>query len=128
MVAMRGVLRSALVLAAAAAAVALASIAHASAPSDLIVSGTVLGPGQSLKSPNGQYTLDMQTNGDLVVYWMNGTALGRARWSTGTSGDNGARALLQSNGTLVLYSATGEALWSSNTSTGGCSNLVMQND
>src|ERR1700683_4664256 len=128
MVAMGRAIRSALVVAAAGVAVALASIAHASAPSDLILSGTVLESGQSLKSPNGQYMLDMQTNGDLVVYWMNGTALGRALWSTGTTGDNGARAVLQSIGNLVLYSVTGEALWSSNTSTGGCSNLVMQND
>jgi hypothetical protein len=122
------VVRSVLVAAVAGTVIALASLAHATAPSDLIVSGTVLEPGQTLKSPNGQYTLDMQTNGDLVVYWMNGTAIGRALWSTGTSGDNGARALLQSNGNLVLYSVTGEALWSSNTSTGGCSNLVIQND
>jgi hypothetical protein len=122
------VLRSALVVAVIGAAIFLGSLAHATAPSDLIVSGTVLEPGQTLKSPNGQYMADMQTNGDLVVYWMNGTAIGRALWSTETAGDDGARALLQSNGNLVLYSDTGEALWSSNTSTGGCSNLVMQND
>jgi hypothetical protein len=119
-----------LVAIAAGAAVALASIAQATSttPSDTILSGTTLYPGQNIKSPDGHYMLAMQTDGNLVVYTMNGTAIGRAVWDSHTNGDDGARAILQDDGNLVLYSPSDQALWSSNTSGAGCSNLVMQGD
>lgn len=119
-----------MVAVAAGAAIALAPIGQASGatPSDTLVSGTTLDPAQSIESTDGHYMLAMQTDGNLVLYWMNGGTVFRAIWDTGTSGDDGARAVLQDNGNLVLYSPSGEALWSSNTSGAGCSNLVVQGD
>ena len=49
-----------------------------------------LSPGQVLTSPNGLYTLTMQTDGNLVE-----DAGTRALWSTGTAGNPGARAVVQ---------------------------------
>lgn len=70
-----------------------------------------LASGDSLSSPNGLYSLDMQRNGDLVE-----SAEGRFLWSSGTD-DSGAYAVMRADGDLVVKSPTGGVLWS--TRTGG---------
>ncbi len=115
-------------LAAVAVIFTLAASSSVALASDTLLGGQTLGPGQTLASGDGHYLLAMQTDGNLVLYVMNGSSIHRAVWSTGTHGDNGARAVLQSNGNLVLFSPVNEALWSSNTSGVGCANLVVQDD
>ncbi|HVX20599.1 MAG TPA: hypothetical protein VHB02_04565 [Acidimicrobiales bacterium] len=56
--------------------------------------------------------MDMQSDGNLVMYAPNGTAL----WATGTTDYPGAYAELQDDGNVVVYSSGGTALWSTHTS------------
>ena len=84
---------------------------HDGAPGD----DRLLGPdtlvaGQDLTSPDGQYRLDMQGDGNLVEY-----GNGRPLWSSGTDGHAGASASLQLDGNLVVHGADGAVLWSSGT-------------
>ena len=69
--------------------------------------GERLEPGAYLLSPNHEYKLIMQTDGNLVLY-QSGTAL----WSSQTSGDIGAYAVMQAEGNLVIYKE-GVAVWNS---------------
>lgn len=68
--------------------------------------------------------LVMQSDGNLVLYSSNGTAL----WATGTSGQGGAKAIFQSDGNLVVYTDAGSALWSSGTQNQGAYKLALQSD
>ncbi len=70
--------------------------------------GQTLLSGQRLVSSNGMYTLNMQSDGNLVEY-----TAGRPLWATGTQGGAGNRAVMQTDGNLVVYSSTGVARWSS---------------
>lgn len=67
---------------------------------DRLYAGQNLKAGERLRSPNGQYELRMQTDGNLVIY-----RLGAPRWFTGTKG-NGGRLALQTDGNLVLYNGS----------------------
>jgi hypothetical protein len=85
--------------------------------------GQVLQAGQDLVSPNGQYTLTMQTSGNVVVSGNNCVI-----WSSGTSG-TGNYLTMQTDGNLVIYSSAGKALWSSGTKgTVSANYLSLQND
>lgn len=78
---------------------------------------------QQLKSPNGQYTLVMQADGNLVEYG-GGTAI----WATGTQGSN-YFTVMQGDGNLVIYNASHGAVWASGTVRGSASySLAMQDD
>lgn len=58
-------------------------------------------------SPNGNYYLWLQGDGNLVAYGPTG-----ARWATNTSGHTGATLSLQSDGNMVIREAgTGAVLW-----------------
>jgi len=87
---------------------------------DRLTSGRGLRMGESIKSPNGLYRLQQQTDGNLVVVRQGNRplwALGRkASWVT-----------LQSNGNLVSYLYT-KGVWSTNTGSNGNSELRVQND
>jgi hypothetical protein len=50
----------------------------------------------------------MQSDGNAVVY-----GSGRALWFTRSSGNPGARMVMQGDGNLVVYSTAGRALWQS---------------
>ena len=65
--------------------------------------------GQRIFSPNAQYNLYMQENGDLVAYGPGGVI-----FSTGTFNNSGATARVQDNGNLVVLSGTGQVLWTTN--------------
>jgi methionine-rich copper-binding protein CopC len=72
--------------------------------------GGVLLPGESIASPNGQFTLVLQTDGNLVKYNSSGAAI----WSSGTAGQTVTQLLMQADGNLVLYNGS-QAVWASNT-------------
>ncbi|HET9730529.1 MAG TPA: beta-galactosidase [Acidimicrobiia bacterium] len=91
----------------------------APANSAYMVPGECLKTGQALRSPNGQYTLVLQTDGNLVLYGPSG-----AMWSTVTYGLTATEVAFD-GGNLVLYGPNGW-LWSSNTAF--AVNLVMQDD
>ena len=64
----------------------------------------------------------MQGDGNLVLYHG-----GSALWSTRTSGDNGAHAVMQGDGNLVVYLG-GTAKWSSQTNGFSGASLALQDD
>jgi len=66
--------------------------------------------GQWLESSNGQFTVDMQTDGNMVEY-QGGTAI----WATGTSGADFA--VMQDDCNFVIYNNSNVALYT--TGTGG---------
>jgi hypothetical protein len=90
-----------------------------------IASGTTLHAGDYLRSPDWRYTLVMQEDGNLVVYYAGGYT---PIWNSGTWNNSGAYATMQNDGNLVVYSANGNPLWNSYTYTQGASVLKMQSD
>jgi exopolysaccharide biosynthesis protein len=83
--------------------------------------GYVLDQGQAVRSMNGDYTLQQQTDGNLVLY-RGKTAL----WSTQTTG-SGVYALMQTDGNFVVYQGT-KALWNSGTGGNPGATLAVQDD
>ena len=67
----------------------------------------------TLTSPNGQYKLVGQTDGNLVIY----DSAGTAKWSSGTYGKGVAPYVLtlQSTGNLQWSDSAGTIIWSTNT-------------
>jgi hypothetical protein len=78
--------------------------------------------GQALTSPNGQYQLVLQEDGNLVLYKDNS-----ALWSSHTDNQPVSHATLLEDGNLVIYGYHGP-LWESNTSGHHGSFLVVQDD
>ncbi len=81
-----------------------------------------LEPGAYLLSPDHQYELIMQGEGNLVLYHE-----GKALWDSSTWGNPGAYAVMQADGNFVIYNG-GPALWSSGTSGYPGAYLVLQDD
>ena len=81
--------------------------------------------GKYLHSTNGQYTLNMQGDGNLVVY----TSAGKPVWASNTGGTGSQNFLaMQGDGNLVVYTSAGKPVWASDTGgTGSGSRLVLQN-
>jgi surface antigen len=75
-----------------------------------LFNGQTMTAGERITSPNGQYSLNMQSDGNLVEY-----VAGRALWATGTEGNVGDHVAMQTDGNLVVYSLKNTALWSSGT-------------
>jgi hypothetical protein len=73
--------------------------------------GTTLASGVTKRSPNGQFVLTMNTNGQLTYSEVGGPKL----WSTPTSGSPGATAEV-ANGALSVTGTDGQTLWSTTTS------------
>ena len=69
---------------------------------------TFLRSDQFLTSPNGEYQLIMQSDGNLVQYFHK-----RALWNSGTYGNPGAYVAMQADGNLVVYNPSGHWLWAS---------------
>jgi hypothetical protein len=78
---------------------------------------------QSLASCNGDYSLIMQSDGNLVLY-QGGTAL----WASNTVGSGADEAILQGDGNFVLYTSSGTPVWASNTAGNTGAYLNVQND
>jgi RHS repeat-associated protein len=100
----------------------LGGSAGATVPGQLPV-GQTLSSGQSVASPNGSYTLLLETSGDLVVD-QGSTQI----WDTNTAGNPNDYLILQTDGNLVLYSSGASQLWASSTAGTVASYLAMQND
>jgi hypothetical protein len=78
---------------------------------------------QSLASCNGDYTLTMQGDGNLVLY-QSGTPL----WASNTAGSAADEAIMQGDGNFVLYTSAGSPLWASGTAGNAGAYLNVQND
>lgn len=101
---------------------------------DMLLSGQALYPNKppnpnQLISMNGQFTLIMQQDGNLVLYYTPTSSTQRTKiWATNTAGRAVREALMQTDGNFVLYDYTPMPLWSSNTAGYPGSYLVLQND
>jgi hypothetical protein len=118
-------------------------------PTDTLLAGQALMPGQSLRSANGMFTLTLQaTDGNLVLIGPNELGVGRALWSTITGvlertahtastltlgtlygpDSHGTVLLMQTDANLVLYNGA-NAGWHAQTY-GGSANarVVLQDD
>lgn len=87
-----------------------------------------LRPGQSVSSCDGRYSLDHQTDGNVVMYGPGGSVL----WASGTFGRNTTSLLQQGfDGNLVLYNGS-SVVWALNSSggvpAGPDGSLAVQND
>lgn len=78
-------------------------------PISALPAGASLFDGQSLVSPNGRFSLDMQSDGNLVLY-----GAGLVLWDSGTAGDAPDYATMQGDGNFVIYKAN-KPVWSSGT-------------
>jgi hypothetical protein len=63
-----------------------------------------LGPGQCIRSPNGQFIAIMEHDGDFAVL---NTVTGAISWRSGTKGYREAGLLVQQDGHFVIYRAGG---------------------
>ncbi|WP_144391590.1 immunoglobulin-like domain-containing protein [Pleionea sediminis] len=79
-----------------------------------------LNPGESLISSNDKFRLEMQHDGNLVIY----DELDNATWASNTDGSGADCFIFQSDGNLVMY-ASGKAVWSSQTDGKDSSILVL---
>ncbi len=80
---------------------------------------------QLLQSANGQYRLQMQTDGNLTLSSNENTIL----WETKTSGNPGAYLTMQGDGNAVLYKDDGlTAITSTNTEGNAGAYLTIQDD
>ena len=101
----------------------------------VLVDGAVLTANEGITSPNGEFSLVMQGDGNLVEYdgatpaWSSGTNTAGSvvemqtdgnfviysgsvyKWQSGTSGNPGAYLVLGNNGILTVDSASGLPLW-----------------
>jgi hypothetical protein len=82
-----------------------------------------LGIDQARTSCDGRFTLIMQSDNNLVLYW-NGVG---ALWSTGTVGTGANLAVMQGDGNFVLYSPS-RAEFNSGTQGNPGAYLAVQND
>ena len=91
----------------------------------------VLGPGQSLAnnqfllSNNLQFMAIMQSDGNFVVYNVQGM---KPLWDTGTNGQIISNCIMQGDGNFVLYNGAGAPVFTSNTNGHSYSYLIMQDD
>jgi eukaryotic-like serine/threonine-protein kinase len=113
---------AALLIAGAAFAITKIVQSHHAGSQSEITSGGFLQPGHSITSPNGQFSVTMQLDGNLVDYRIHGKS---PMWQSGTSGNFNAYVVMQPDGDLVIYPpgksapAPGQltdALWSSGSS------------
>ena len=81
---------------------------------DTLKPGDGLTAGQSLISKNGKYSLDLQGDGNLVIYRRSD---GLPIWASGTSAGN--ILAMQGDGNLVIYADSGVPSWASDTFTPG---------
>jgi hypothetical protein len=80
--------------------------------------------GQRLVSPNGLHVLEMQGDGNLVLYAPEHMAV----WHTGTEGHSGVVALMLEDGNFVLYAPGNVPMWATATDGHPGSILALQDD
>jgi hypothetical protein len=82
-----------------------------------------LGSNGSLPSCDGRFSLNLQSDGNLVLY-----EGGAALWASNTVNSGAAKAIMQGDGNFVLYTAAGAAVWASNTPNNPGASITLQND
>ena len=98
---------------------------------DILNPGESLVRGSQLISPNGRFHLDMQQDGNLVLYR---TDDNKPIWHTDTwarvlgTHRGGDYAIMQKDGNLVVYSVDFGAIWDSKTNGRGECDLRVQDD
>jgi GH25 family lysozyme M1 (1,4-beta-N-acetylmuramidase) len=86
--------------------------------------GRTLASGQAVHSANLQYSLQMQTDGNLVE-----KDAGRVIWNSKTAGHAGATLTVQTDGNVVIYAKGSKtALWNTHTAGFSNSHLMLQSD
>jgi len=75
--------------------------------------GTVFNKDQKNYSEDKRYFLQMQSDGNLVLYKVIGANKFKALWHTHTNGKAIKKCVFQADGNLVLYDYTGKAQWDS---------------
>ena len=83
----------------------------------------ILTKGKNAFSKNHRHSLNMQNDGNLVVY-----NNGQAVWSTNTNGRGGFQAIVQDDGNFVVYNAFHKPLWASQTAGNPRAELYLQDD
>ena len=89
----------------------------------LLPVGFKLEKGQIIHTFNGQYNLQIQGDGNLVLY--QGIY---PRWSSGTVNSGAYRFIAQGDGNLVLYRKDGKSVWDSRTHGHPGARLALQED
>jgi hypothetical protein len=86
--------------------------------------GGSLRAGESVRSPDGRFTLTYQHDGNLVLYdpW------GAPRWDSRTHGVAPGALAMQFDGNLVIYDAWDGAVWSTGTHNSPGAYLAVQNN
>ncbi|GAB5401665.1 MAG: hypothetical protein Aureis2KO_32500 [Aureisphaera sp.] len=84
--------------------------------------------GQGINSPNGQYRLQLQTDGNLVIYKKVGNQFSEPIWSTNTHDKTASILKNQEDGNLVLYGSNNNVLFSTSTHNFPHTRLQFQND
>jgi hypothetical protein len=79
----------------------LPTLARSGSRASVLRAGSALSSGASLTSRNGTYKLDMQTDGNLVLYGLYGT--GVVVWASNTPRHHGAFAVMKRDGNFVVY-------------------------
>lgn len=92
-------------------------------PAGTLTAGHRLTPDHRIESPNGNFHLDQQNDGNLVLYDKTDKPL----WQSDTDKNPNAVAELQEDGNLVVR-AGGSALWSSNTAGTPGARLIVGDD
>ncbi len=89
----------------------------------ILSSNQELSPGKNLISADTQSILAMQYDGNLALY-----SQFKPKWSSGTTGNYGAKLVMQPDGNLVIYDTQGQAKWASGTNGNAGAYLTMQSD
>ncbi|MGH3695283.1 MAG: hypothetical protein ACRDRX_15075 [Pseudonocardiaceae bacterium] len=89
-----------------------------------LYAGESLGVDQALTSQNGQYTLVVQKDGNVVEYGPKGGKI----WASDTFGRGASMLLNQLDGNIVVKDAVGNTLCAFGTSGRDGAHLVMQDD
>jgi hypothetical protein len=94
-------------------------------PANSLINNTAMPPGTSIKSTNQCFSLNAQSDGNLVLYRQSN---GQALWDTKTYGRNVNRTIFQNDGNLVIYNTSNQAVWASNTDRRGGTRVTVQDD
>jgi len=88
-----------------------------------LLPGQGLLAGQRLVSCDGRYTLNMQLDGNLVIYDVNAPI-----WASGTVHKAAAEVLLRADGNFIIYGTDAGVLWQSASKTANDVAAYMQGD
>ncbi|RYZ60766.1 MAG: hypothetical protein EOP09_20765, partial [Proteobacteria bacterium] len=86
--------------------------------------GEEMRAGSRLCSQNGDYTLDFQEDGNLVLYYRAVTPV----WASSSTSQAAYRAFMQPDGNFVIYTKEDRPLWDTSTYSSGGTRLVVLND